>query len=183
MSVTVSGTVPTTIFENARPGDWSASLTLSAGVLEVALTGPDAALFQASHLPGSRILSITPAQAFDAEALGQATFRFGLSARTDAGWQALPGEHAVTLVGTDDTAPQGLRFASGGSVRAGALGGAIGTLTAEDPDSAGPLAFSVAWPDAAFFEVVGTTLRLRPGVDLLAHPAAFRTCWWRRATG
>jgi Ca2+-binding RTX toxin-like protein len=174
MSVTVSGTVPTTIYENAWADDWSAALTLSPGVLDVALTGPDAGLFAVAYAAATRTVSITPAQALDAEALGSAMLRFGLTARTGAGWVAVPGEYAVALLGTDDTAPQALRFTSGGSVRANALGGAIGTLAADDPDSAGPIGFSVAWPDAAFFEVVDDTLRLRPGVDLMAVSASFR---------
>jgi Ca2+-binding RTX toxin-like protein len=174
MSVTVSGTVPTTLFENARPGDWSAVLRLSAGVLEAVLTGPDAGRFDAAWDAAACTLIVTPAMAFDAEALGPAVFRFGVSARTAAGWQAVPAAWEVALIGVDDTPPQALRFATGGSVHANDLGAAIGTLAAEDPDTAAPLEFSVAWPDSAYFEVVGATLRLRPGVDLLGVQAGVR---------
>lgn len=174
MSVTVSGTVPTTLFENARPGDWSAVLRLSDGALDAVLTGPDAGRFDTAWDAAARTLTLTPAMAFDAEALGPALFRFGLSARTAAGWQALPQVWEVALLGIDDTPPQALRFASGGSVHANDLGAVIGTLAAEDPDTAAPLEFSVAWPDSACFEVVGATLRLRAGVDLIGVPGGVR---------
>ena len=88
MSVTVSGTVPDTIYENARPGDWVARLVLSGGVLEVALVGADASLFEVVFDRATQALTITPAQAFDAEAYGgPVSFGFGLSVRTAAGWE------------------------------------------------------------------------------------------------
>ena len=44
----------------------------------------------------------------------------------------------VAVLDRDDTAPVGLAFSSGGSVAAGEIGAAIGTLSVSDPDSAGP---------------------------------------------
>jgi Ca2+-binding RTX toxin-like protein len=169
MSITVTGQVPATIFENDRPEDWLARLPLSAAVLEAALTGADAQRFSASLAPGRREVLVRPAERLDAEALGaDRVLQFGLMLRTAAGWQTPAGSWQVTLLGLDDTPPQGLRFFNGGTVLANDMGGEIGLLTADDPDSAGPLTYEVAWPDAAWFEVQGSTLRLRQGVDLLA---------------
>jgi Ca2+-binding RTX toxin-like protein len=175
MSVVVTGTVPATIFENAQPADWSATLALSGAVLEVALTGEGAGAFSATlEGAGSRV-RIAPAAIFDAETLGDGfVFRFGLTVRTASGWVALPTSYAVQLVGTDDTPPQNLRFFTGGVVLATDVGADIGMLLAEDPDSAGTLEYSVAWPDSAWFEMVGATLRLRQGVDLIGQGGTTR---------
>ena len=175
MSVTVSGTVPDSIYENARPGDWVAELLVSGGVLEVALVGADAALFDIAFDPATQALTITPVQVFDAEAYpAPHSFAFGLSMRTAAGWEVLPVTWQVALLGVDDTPPENLRFATGGSVLANDPGAEIGTLEADDPDTAGPLTYSVAWPDSAYFEVVGSTLKLRAGVDLISYGGGTR---------
>ncbi|WP_439595932.1 calcium-binding protein [Falsiroseomonas sp.] len=166
MSASFVGTIPDTIYENAQRGDWVAYLTFSSDVLSVALIGRDAGLFTATF-NSRRIMTITPLQAFDAEAWAVLPeFQLSLSVRTAAGRTALPDVFRIRLVNVDDTPPQDLRFSSGGVVLANDVGAPIGNLVATDPDSAGPLEYRVAWPDSAWFEMVGTELRLRPGVDL-----------------
>ncbi|NKC29531.1 calcium-binding protein [Falsiroseomonas selenitidurans] len=167
MSVSVSGTVPDTIFENAAPGDWVGHVAFPVGVLGAGIAGPDSAYFTASFNFALRILTIRPAIVFDAEAFPPGhTFRLDLIVRVGSSWSVLKTAYPITLLDLDDTPPQDLRFAAGGVVLANDVGGEIGELAAEDPDSPGPLTFRVAWPDSAFFEVAGRTLRLRQGVDL-----------------
>jgi len=168
MSAAFVGTVPDTIFENSVRRDWVAYLTFGPEVIGTALNGPDAGLFVSTYRTDSRLMTILPLQAFDAEEWGVGReFIFGLSIRTAAGWAALPVSFTVRLLGLDDTAPQDLVFASGGVVLANDVGAPIGVLSATDPDTDGPLEYSVAWPDSAWFEVVDRELRLRPGVDLI----------------
>lgn len=174
VSVSAIGTVPGIINENARPGDWVGALTLSGGVLEVALAGPEAAFFDVAFDRARQAVTLTPAFAFDAEALGARVFTLALDVRTAAGWQRLAQSWPVTLSGFDDTPPEALRFATGGVVLATDPGVAIGTLIADDPDTAGPLAYAVAGPDSADFEIVGNVLRLRAGKDLRAFAGQVR---------
>ena len=172
MAITATGNMPATILENGRAGDWSATLALSsaATVSDVRLTGEDAALFQASLGAGNQVI-ITPAGLLDREAFpagADPVLDFGLSVQVGGTWQPVSGGWSITLLGLDDTAPSDLRFSSGGVVLETDIGAEIGTLLATDPDSpAAQLQYRVLWPDEAFFEVVGTTLKLRQGVDLL----------------
>lgn len=167
MSASFVGTVPDTIYENAIRGDWVAYLTFVPAITSAALSGRDARHFVSTFSIGSRLMTIRPMQAFDSEHWGDDwQFIFGLSARTSSGWGALPNSFTVRLLGVDDAPPQDLVFASGGVVLANDVGAPIGTLSATDPDTDGPLEYSVAWPDSAWFEIVDRELRLRPGVDL-----------------
>jgi Ca2+-binding RTX toxin-like protein len=167
MSVSIGGAVPDSIYENGRRGDWVAYLTFPSEVTSVGLIGRDAALFTATFSSSRRLMTITPLQPFDAEQFNpNSVFSFGLSARIDSIWRALPVTYTVALLGLDDVPPQNLRFSSGGVVLATDVAAPIGNLMADDPDSEGPLLYHVAWPDSAFFEIVGTELRLRQGVDL-----------------
>jgi hypothetical protein len=168
MSITVTGSLPATILENERPAEWSGVLQFASVGQAVALEGPDAARFSARLITGRRGVEIRLAEVLDAEALGAgAVLRFDLRVQVAGVWRAA-GSYAVTLQGIDDTPPSGLRFATGGAVLANDLGGEIGLLEADDPDTEGPLEYSVAWPDSARFEIVGRLLKLREGVDLLA---------------
>ncbi|MFN6954231.1 MAG: DUF4214 domain-containing protein [Acetobacteraceae bacterium] len=178
--ITAAGDVPATIFENTPTNAWAALLTLQGsltGLREVALSGADANRFHAVLLPGNQV-RITPAMVFDREAFGAAdpVFAFSLSARFDSGWVAVQGQWFVTLLDVDDTPPDDLRFATGGSVRETEVGGVIGTLAATDPDSPpGNITFSLGWPEEAWFEIVdGNVLKLRDGVDLLREGGTTR---------
>jgi hypothetical protein len=114
---------------------------------------------------------MTPSARLDAEWFKQAgrsfdlpiELRFFLTDGTQAGATITP---AVRLVDLDDTPPQGLSFASGGSVRAGQAGATIGRLQVSDPDTTDGFTFRLLEGDAWQFEVVGDELRLRPGVTL-----------------
>ncbi len=168
MSASFVGTVPDTIYENAARGDWVAYLTFAPEITSAALIGRDAGLFVSTFRSGSRLMTITPLQGFDAEEWGDGReFTFGLNVRIAAGWGSLGVNFTVRLLDVDDTPPQGLVFASGGTVLSNDVGAPIGILSATDPDTGGALEYSVAWPDSAYFEVVDRELRLRPGVDLI----------------
>jgi Ca2+-binding RTX toxin-like protein len=175
MSVSIGGSVPVSIFENARRGDWVAYLTFSAEVASVGLTGPDAGRFVSTFSTLRRTMTITPLESFDAETFAPDTrFVFGLTAKIASVWRALPVSYSVALLDVDDTSPQNLRFGTGGVVLANDVAAPVGTLLADDPDSAGTLEYRVAWPDDAFFEIVETELRLRQGVELLGYAGAVR---------
>lgn len=178
--ITAAGTVPATILENTPANAWVALLTLQgslAGLREVALTGPDANRFHAVLLPGNQV-RVTPAMVFDREAFGgtDPVFALSLSARFDSGWVEVQGSWSVALLGVDDTPPGNLRFSSGGSVLENDVGGIIGRLVADDPDSPPEaIAFRLGWPDEAWFEIVdGNLLKLRDGVDLLREGGTTR---------
>jgi hypothetical protein len=169
------GAVPGTILENNRAGDWVVSLTLSgaSGALDVALTGPGAAWFSARLDAALGRVTITPAMALDREAFAPGAdpvLTFGLSVRFASGWKDTGQQWSVALAGIDDTPPQTLGFSSGGVVLENDVGAEIGMLQATDPDTdPALLSYEVVWPDAAWFEVVGRTLKLRQGVDLLTR--------------
>jgi hypothetical protein len=179
MAIMAAGTMPATILENGRAGDWSATLSLSgvAGITDVGLTGAAAGLFQARLDPSGRVV-ITPMEALDREAYAPGAdpvLSFGLTVLSGGTWQTVEGGWSVTLLGLDDTAPSGLRYSTGGSVLETDAGGFVGSLLADDPDSPqGNLEYRVLWPDSAEFEIVGTTLKLRAGVDLLRQGGTVR---------
>jgi hypothetical protein len=167
MSVSIGGAVPVSIYENAQRGDWVAYLTFPSEVASVGLNGPDAARFVTTFSSSRRLLTITPHQSFDAEQFAPGTiFTFGLTAKIASIWAPLPVRYEVALLDVDDMPPQDLRFSAGGVVLATDVAAPVGVLVADDPDTAGDLEYRVAWPDEAYFEIIGTELRLRPGVDL-----------------
>jgi Ca2+-binding RTX toxin-like protein len=167
MSVSIGGAVPVSIYENAQRGDWVAYLTFPSEVASEGLNGPDAARFVTTFSSSRRLLTITPHQSFDAEQFAPGTiFTFGLTAKIASIWAPLPVRYEVALLDVDDMPPQDLRFSAGGIVLATDVAAPVGVLVADDPDTAGDLEYRVAWPDEAYFEIMGTELRLRPGVDL-----------------
>ncbi|PZW48010.1 uncharacterized protein DUF4214 [Humitalea rosea] len=177
-SLNLSGVVPLEILENGRPGDWSAVLTLGSMATAVALTGANAARFTAVLGPDGRTLTITPAMVLDREAWAAGTdpvLSFGVQALVGGTWVAASASYAITLRGLDDTPPDNLRFLNGGFVLETDIGGVIGDMRADDPDTAGALSYSVAWPDSVWFGFEGQTLRLNPGVDLLREGGTTRS--------
>ncbi|WP_207553658.1 hypothetical protein, partial [Teichococcus deserti] len=179
MPLLVSGEVPDTIYENARPGDWVAKLSLSGltGITDVRLTGTDANRFEARLDAAKGLVTIVPVGAFDSEAFsGTPKFAFGLQVKTASGWVDSGQSWGVSLLNVDDTPPHKLSFSAGGSVLETDVGGVIGTLFGEDRDTPkANLTYRVLWPDEAYFEVVnGNVLKLRDGVDLLREGGTTR---------
>ncbi|MFC7735256.1 hypothetical protein ACFQX4_05245 [Roseomonas sp. GCM10028921] len=139
MPIVAAGTMPATILENNRAGDWSATLSPSgvSGVTNVAVTGAGASVFQAS-LDGAGRVIVTPVGALDREAYAPGAdpvLGFDLSVLAGGTWQAVEGSWNVTLLGVDDMPPANLRFSSGGAVLKTDIGAMIGDLVADDPDS------------------------------------------------
>ena len=169
-SVLVSGVLPATLVENSGAGDWAATLSLAGdlgGLTTVELIGRDALYFTASLLPGLDAVRITPGAAADFETLSSPVLGVSLCfGFADGGVVEDPAARSVTVLNTDDTAPTGLGFASGGTVVAGAIGVAIGRLAVTDPDTAGGFGFAFGVEDAWRFEVVDGVLKLREGISL-----------------
>ncbi len=172
--VRLMGSLPATITENSRPGDWIGHLALSgdiAGLASIEAIGPGGSFFLVSYNPALALATFIPGAWLDYEAFLFAglppevsfSLRFHFS---DGTWQDDPTRFRVEVGDVDDTPPTGLAFATGGSVTAGAIGAIIGTLAVTDPDSAGPFYFTFPEEDAWRFEVVGNTLKLRDGISL-----------------
>jgi hypothetical protein len=170
----VTGVLPSRINENTRlASEWSGALQLAArreDVLFADVIGSGADAFDAFLDRATGLVTVAPFAALDFEAFAGAapfveiTLRFFLSdgtqARSDRSW-------TVEVLDLDDTPPQALSFASGGSVAAGAAGAVIGRLSVRDPDTApGRHVFTLSEDDAGFFEIQGDTLRLRDGVSI-----------------
>ncbi|WP_043359813.1 DUF4214 domain-containing protein [Belnapia sp. F-4-1] len=173
-SIQVSGTIPSTLRENTKPGEWVAGLTLTGDTNSLAgieLTGANALNFSAVWNPSLGLATLGLAAPVDYEYFAAARLPTQLSfslrfVYTDGSRQSPSTVYRVAVLDQDDAPPSGLRFATGGSVTAGAIGGAVGTLSVTDPDSAGPFTFSFAEEDAWRFEVVGNVLKLKEGISL-----------------
>ncbi|MBV1797055.1 DUF4214 domain-containing protein [Siccirubricoccus sp. G192] len=164
--------LPASIIEGSLPGDWTASLSLAGdigGLQSIEAIGPQGLFFAVAYDPALALATLRPAARLDYEAFAgpvpQAAFtlRFNF---TDGSHLDDTTPFRVTVLDRDDTPPTALRFASGGSVTAGAIGSIIGTLLVTDPDSAGPFHFTFPEEDAWRFEVVGNVLKLRDGISL-----------------
>ncbi|MBL6457327.1 DUF4214 domain-containing protein [Belnapia sp. T6] len=170
----VSGSIPTTIRENAKPGDWVAGLTLAgdtSGLVGIELTGANALAFSAqwNAALGLATLGVAAPVDFEAFAVARIPSQLSFALRfvfADGSRYAPSTTYRVAVTDVDDTPPTALRFLSGGSVTAGAIGSTIGILSITDPDSAGPFLFSFAEEDAWRFEVVGNVLKLKDGISL-----------------
>jgi hypothetical protein len=172
--LSLAGSLPATILENTPAWEWTGVLRLLSNPAEVRfveITGLAGSFFDARLDRMTGLIEITPSARLDAEAFRQAgrsfdlpiELRFFLTDGTQAGASSIP---IVRLVDVDDTPPQGLSFASGGSVRAGQPGATIGRLQVSDPDTTGGFTFRLLEGDAWQLEVVGDELRLRPGVTI-----------------
>lgn len=169
-AVVVSGVLPAWLAENSRPADWAATLSLAGdlgGLVGVELLGRDALAFGASLLPGLDAVRLSPAARVDFETLADPMLGVALRLHFADGssWDD-PVTRRVTVLDTDDTAPTGLAFASGGTVVAGAIGAAIGRLAVTDPDTAAGFRFSFGPEEDWRFEVVDGVLKLRDGISL-----------------
>lgn len=177
MALLVSGTLPAVMAENSRAGDWSGRLSVvpdRGTIASIEAIGPGAPFLSLSWEAETGMVVIQPGAAADFEAFAalgavpelvfslQATMRNG---RVDTNSPTF----RIQLLDLDDTAPTGLRFKSGGSVVAGAIGPVIGRLAVTDPDTPSDQPFRFSFPDHEDwrFEVVnGTTLKLRDGISL-----------------
>jgi hypothetical protein len=168
------GVTPASIAEGSGPSAWIANLHLEGDLsrlLAVEMAGPAAAFFSASWDAALGIAVVRPDARPDFESFSAAgalpEVEVALRFVFDDGTRQEDGPRfRVAVLDRDDTAPVGLAFSSGGSVAAGEIGAAIGTLSVSDPDSAGPFHFSFAPDDEWRFEVVDGVLKLRDGVTL-----------------
>ncbi|MBD0272711.1 MAG: hypothetical protein ICV73_12375 [Acetobacteraceae bacterium] len=170
-----TGGLPTSIAEGSGPADWIAGLRLTGDTSRLAFVetaGPMAAFFSAVWNAGTGLVTIRPGARVDFEAFSATGMlpqtEFGLRFVFDDGSVQEDGPRfALGVLDRDDTPPEALSFRSGGTVAAGAIGAAIGTLSVSDPDSAGPFHFSFTPDDEWRFEVVdGGVLKLRDGISL-----------------
>ncbi len=169
--VQISGSLPSAIAEDSRPGDWIGSLALGGdlnGLTGIEVLGTGGLFFTARYAAAQGLAVLEPAARLDFESFGadpSVTFRLRFQFADDTRIDD-PTQFRVAVLDRDDTPPSGLNFLVGGSVEAGAIGAIIGLLSVADLDSAGPFLFTFSWDDDWRFEVVGMTLKLRDGVSL-----------------
>ncbi len=174
------GSLPATLAENTVPWDWFGQFRLSidpAAIRFVDLVGPGADVFDVrlNRLLGT--LEVSPFARADFEALSASptlsfTIRFFM---VDGSIAESASSYAVTVLNRDDTPPQALSFATGGTVDVGAAGAVIGTLAVSDPDTASGFTFRLRDDDAWLFDITGHTLRLKPGMSLSAYDGPVRS--------
>ena len=168
------GTVPASIAEGSRAGDWVANLGLGGDLsrlVAIETVGPAAGFFSVTWNAALGTATLRPNAVLDFESFSAAgelpQVEIALRFVFDDGTRQEGGpSYRVAVLDRDDTPPEGLSFSSGGTVAAGEIGAAIGRLSVSDPDSAGPYHFSFAPEDEWRFEVVDGVLKLRDGVSL-----------------
>lgn len=175
-SVQITGSLPGLMAEGSLEGDWAGLLGLAlAGtgrIASVEAIGAGADHVALRWAPGRASVFVTPGAVVDYESFAVAgrapEIAFSLRVRLQDGTVIDdPTVFRIAVLDVDDTPPESLAFASGGSVAAGAIGAVIGRLAIVDPDSAGPFHFTFTADDEWRFEVVdGTTLKLRDGISL-----------------
>jgi hypothetical protein len=174
LAILISGTIPSVLRENSGASDWTGALRVRSS--RGAITDLEAVGAGALHVSllwdsATETLVVQPGAAVDFEAFAAAgtapELVFALRARLANGrWDADSPVLRVTVLDEDDTPPTALRFASGGTVAAGAIGVVIGTLAVSDPDSVGPFAITLPAEEWRFELVDGATLKLRDGISL-----------------
>jgi len=172
--VQLTGSLPSQIRENTPLWDWTGQLRLTidpATIRFVDVIGFGANFFEVAMNRGTGMLTITPTSVADYEWFVanniSPTISFSLRFfMADGSVMESQGTYSVTLLNEDDTPPQALSWASGGTVAAGQAGAAIGRLAVTDPDTASGFTFTIREDDQWIFEVVGDTLRLRAGVSI-----------------
>lgn len=186
--INLIGSLPTTLTEDTAPWNWFAQLRLTidpATIRFVDLVGSGADVFDARLNRALGTVEVTPFARADFEALSaNPTLSFNLRFFMDDGSIAESAvSYAVTVQNLDDTPPQALWFATGGTVNVGAAGAVIGRLGVSDPDTASGFTFRLRDDDAWQFDIVGTTLRLKPGMSLSAYDGPVRSLFVEASDG
>ncbi len=180
----LGGGMPGRISEATRPWEWVANLrvNLDPGLIRfVEVLGSAGNVFDAWLDRRLGLITIAPIAMPDFEAFvrdGRAPeldlrLRFFL---TDGTVQDGGQTWRIAVDDVDDTPPESLAFATGGTVRAGEAGAVIGRLAVTDPDTPPDnFRFSFLPWDEWMFEVVrGDTLKLRDGVVIAREDAPVR---------
>ncbi len=189
--LSLSGSLPATIVENTAPWNWFAQLRLAidpATISFVDLTGPGAEFFDVRLNRSLGMLEVTPFARADFEAFGRVgaapTLSFDIRFFMADGTVAQSAQsYDVTVLDRDDTPPQSLAFATGGTVNINTAGAVIGTLAVTDPDTASGFTFRLRDDDAWLFSIVGNQLRLKPGMVLTEYDGPIRTLFVEASDG
>lgn len=174
MTIPLTGSIPGLINENTPLWDWMGQLRLGidpALIRFVEITGTGADYFDAMLNRATGMITIAPIAQADYEAFSASgrspTLSLGLRFfMADGTVQTSASNYGVTVLNLDDTAPQSLRFSSGGKVEAKQAGAVIGTLAVTDPDTISGFTYTVREDDQWLFEIVNGVLKLRSGVSL-----------------
>jgi len=172
--VQLTGSLPGLIRENTPLWDWVGQLRLTidpATIRFMDVIGFGENFFEVAMNRRTGMLTIAPTAMADHEwfVANNISTTISFSLRffmTDGSVMESQGTYSVTLLDDDDTPPQALSWASGGTVAAGQAGAAIGRLAVTDPDTASGFTFTIREDDRWIFEVVGDTLRLKPGISI-----------------
>jgi len=172
--VQLFGSLPGQIRENTPLWDWVGQLRLTidpATIRFVDVVGFGENFFEVAMNRRNGMLTITPTSMADFEWFVanniSPTISFSLRFfMADGSVMESQGTYTVTLLNEDDTPPQALNWASGGTVVAGQAGAVIGRLAVTDPDTASGFTYTIREDDQWIFEVVGDTLRLKAGVSI-----------------
>ncbi len=182
-SIAFSGTLPPTLMENARPHGWAGGLQIGIDptlVSFVDVIGTADLYIDSSFDRSTGTVSLwniaTPDYDGFIRIAADPVIRFQIRVFLADGTQGLSaGTYTLAVGDVDDTPPTALRFASGGNVAPGDIGATIGTLSVTDPDSTGPFHFTIDPTDAWQYEIVGTTLKLKPGMTVAISDGPFRS--------
>jgi len=172
--VQLMGSLPGLIRENTPLWDWVGQLRLTinpATIRFVDVIGFGENFFEVAMNRRTGMLTISPTSMADHEwfVANNISTNINFSLRffmMDGSVMESQASYSVTLLDEDDTPPQALSWASGGTVAAGQAGATIGRLAVSDPDTASGFTFTIFEDDQWIFEVVGDTLRLKPGVSI-----------------
>lgn len=181
-SIPFSGTIPSLLPENARPHGWAGALTIGIDPAQVSLVDVvgTADLYIDSRFDRStgtvQLWNIATPDYDGFTRIGaNPVMHFQVRVFLTDGTQGLSAAtYAIGIGNVDDSPPSALGFATGGTVTPGDIGATIGTLAVTDVDSAGPFSFTIAEADAWQYEVVGTTLRLKPGMTVAISDGPYR---------
>lgn len=181
-SIHVSGSLPASIDENTAFKGWAAGLQMPGdprSILFVDVVGTADIYFDASYDRNTGAVSVFNIASPDYEgfvAAGRST-TLSLQLRvmfSDGSWGLSDTTWSVAVNNVDDTPPQSLTFASGGGATPGVAGAVIGTLAVVDPDTAEGFTYTIAEADAWMYDIVGNTLKLKPGVALSMSDGPYR---------